>query len=271
MCAGMRSRSLVFFALSLAACAAPSADEDGPSDTVSSDIRYCPKTDPDYPFCTGTTGNGCTGAAGSITASASTINLGQSVTVSWNGSLPSTCNGTFMMDGVPAPLTGSKTFTPRSSSNYVLQVDSKRIAIVHVDVNLPATVYINGNTQDWKNLFIQAIGTPNKRVVLAPTLELDLTGYDTLQIANGVTITSEQAPIVYATATALTVGRANRRNSMPIRLPAIACVSRPRAAGAGESRPIVWACLLVGVGALHYTCQRKKGRTDRCSDRAAAC
>jgi len=87
------------------------------------------------------------------------------------------------------------TITNPSSCSQVPTLDGKAVSVL-----LPPTVHIAANTLEYRRLFVQAVGTPNTRVVLARDLDLDLTGCRDIAVRQGVTITSEAAPPVVANA-----------------------------------------------------------------------
>jgi hypothetical protein len=56
----------------------------------------------------------------------------------------------------------------------------------------PTIVEINGSSPVWRDKLIQAVGTPNTTVRLAPNVDMDMTGLtDPIYFAQGVTLTSE--------------------------------------------------------------------------------
>jgi len=56
----------------------------------------------------------------------------------------------------------------------------------------PTIVEINGSSPVWQDKLIQAVGTPNTTVRLAPNVDMDMTGLtDPIYFAQGVTLTSE--------------------------------------------------------------------------------
>ena len=136
----------------------------------------------------------CAQATGSLTASASTIHQGETATLSWSANVPDGCGEQLLLDGVVVAPSGSKTVTPLASGGHVLRVGSKRLAGARVNVILPNVVYIDGNTGDWPALLVQAVGTPFSRVVLGPDIDMDLSGYQNIAVAEGVTLTSEAPP-----------------------------------------------------------------------------
>lgn len=71
---------------------------------------------------------------------------------------------------------------------------ARRLGPVTVTVNLPKTVYINGSTDEWKRLLIQALVEGNHKIILAPNVDMDLSGYEEIWIHDNVTLTSELPP-----------------------------------------------------------------------------
>ena len=55
----------------------------------------------------------------------------------------------------------------------------------------PPIVTITDNSDASKQLLVQAVGTPNTTVRLAPGLDMDLSGYGPIDVAHGVTLTSD--------------------------------------------------------------------------------
>ena len=80
---------------------------------------------------------------------------------------------------------------PMSNQAYAISVNGVQLVNTEVKVTLPGTVKIKGSTTEWKNLLVQALGTPHTRVILADTVNMDLTGYSGIFITQGVTFTSE--------------------------------------------------------------------------------
>jgi hypothetical protein len=194
----LRLLSLIVGPGLFAACTAEPIDIES-TESTSSEIKNCPVTDPDYPLCSITTPKVCPDAAGSVSASSTNITYDQSVTISWNATIPAKCTGALTLNGLAVGSSGSKTFTPRSDTTYVLRLGSVNLATVRVGVTLPSTVRIEGSTPEWRALLIQALDTPGKRVVLGPNVDMDLTGYEKIRIRDGVTLTSEAPPPVLQT------------------------------------------------------------------------
>ena len=182
-----------------AGCAAadvPSGEEAERASAVSSEIRKCPETDPDYPTCVPEPTH-CAGATATLTAAAPHVPLGQSTTLAWSVRLPTGCSSELLLDSKPIRASGTQVVTPLYDSTHRITLGGKSLASAPVAVDLPSTVRIDGNTWDHKYLFRQAIGTANRRVVLTSNVDMDLTGFESLAVARGVTITSEAPPLAY--------------------------------------------------------------------------
>jgi hypothetical protein len=80
---------------------------------------------------------------------------------------------------------------PIANTTYTLKTslarDSRTLASVFVEVDLPQPVVaINANNH--VPMFVQAVGTPGRTVIVASHVQLDLTGYESIVIAGNVTI-----------------------------------------------------------------------------------
>ena len=180
------------FPLALAACvtAACATHPDDNIDSQESELRNCLPSDPD---CTFIPPSSCANATGSISVSPTTITQGQSVTVSWHTTVPRGCIPTISVAGQRVSASGSATFTPKSNWNYLLLVNGNQVARADVQVTLPPSIYINTSTVYDRDLFMQAVGIPGEHVGLGPDVDLDLTGYQDIPVAAGVTITGEMS------------------------------------------------------------------------------
>ncbi|MGZ5968707.1 MAG: hypothetical protein ACXWP4_13635 [Polyangiales bacterium] len=114
----------------------------------------------------------CSHATGSISTYPGSIALGGSTTVSWSVTLPRGCDIAPTLNSQAVGISGSQTVSPKSSQDFVLQVNGRTLARASVSVTLPSTVRITGNTTEWRDLLAQAVGTPNTRVVLGPGVDL---------------------------------------------------------------------------------------------------
>lgn len=144
-----------------------------------------------------------------LTATPIAIQQGESITVSWSVSIPADCTnpGQLTLNGAPVATGGSFVAAPMSSAAYVLLLNGVRLGLAQVAVTLPSTVHIRGGSADWRNLLIQAVGTPNTTVLLGANVEMDMTGLQEIYISQGVTLSSEAPPVGNAqAATAVTMG-----------------------------------------------------------------
>jgi hypothetical protein len=134
--------------------------------------------------------------SGTIVASPASVVPGQPSTLTWNVQLPSWCGHVLVkVAGANRPRSGSALVYPIQPSTYPLRLAEgtqiRDVARAPVGMALPTeggrvVVTITRNDQYW--LFIQAIGTPGAYVFLQNHVELDLSGWESLYIANGVTI-----------------------------------------------------------------------------------
>jgi hypothetical protein len=108
-------------------------------------------------------------STGTLTATPASIKLGESVIVSWSVSIPAKCKnpGPLTLNGTPVATEGSITVQPMSNAAYVLLLNGVRLGLAQIAVQLPSTVHIKGGTPPWRDLMIQALGTPNTLVLLA--------------------------------------------------------------------------------------------------------
>ncbi len=140
----------------------------------------------------------------SFNVSPATIYLGQSATLSWAVSPPDDCAVSLrvVLNGQSYGLGGHTVVHPMATASYGLNLISSGAGVsgarslgpVTVTVNLPKTVYINGSTDEWKRLLIQALVEGNHKIILAPNVDMDLSGYEEIWIHDNVTLTSELPP-----------------------------------------------------------------------------
>lgn len=174
----------------LAACAAPVDEATGKSsDELYRGTIFDPggviTILPDY----------CAGATATVTASPTSISFGGSTTVTWSVNVPAGCTTPVKLNGEAVAASGSKVVKPLSNYSAVVQIGSNTLAVTSVNVVLPSTVRIKGNTDDWKGLLVQAVGTANTRVILESNIDMDLTGYENIVVRQGVTLTSEKPAV----------------------------------------------------------------------------
>lgn len=126
----------------------------------------------------------------SMTPSSTTVNLGGAATFSWNASVPKGCTVQFVFAGQIVSRTGSLSVFPEYDKTYILvaSVGSTTLTLATVSVNvlLPSTVYITRNDQ--QRLLAQAVGTANTTVVVTNNVDMNLTGYESIRVAGGVTL-----------------------------------------------------------------------------------
>jgi hypothetical protein len=136
---------------------------------------------------------------GTLSASPSSIVLGQSVTLYYAVTFPRNCNalGNITVAGQGVGTQGSLIVKPLVTQSYQLAFSgkTKTLALATVTVELPKVVRIKGNTLEWKLLLKEALLKPDTTVLLAHDVDMDLTGHDNILLAPGVTLTSEAPPI----------------------------------------------------------------------------
>ncbi len=194
----MKTKLLCTALLCALACGPTTDPEPDDVRAAGADIKNCPKTNPDYPNCdappTEPPGS-CKGLSGTLSFYPSTIVYGQSATLSWNVNAPPNCAGQLTVSSQPVGVQGSMTITPLSTTPYQLRLDNTTLAVATITVQLPGTIHIKGNTPAWRRLLLQALATRNQRVVLDDTVDMDMTGFEAIPVAQGVTLTSE-APLL---------------------------------------------------------------------------
>src|SRR5262249_41630270 len=92
-----------------------------------------------------------------------------------------------------------------ATTTYVLTLEIKvlfarwtREVTTTVHVALPPVVQIKDNTPASRDLFIQAVDTPNTLVLLYDGVDMDLTGFGPIYIKSGVTVSSRACRGVHA-------------------------------------------------------------------------
>ena len=178
--------------------AGSSLDPEGASLGTSDDaLIKCPETDPDYPYCAPV--DRCEGATGTLTATPATIALGGQATLRYTITKPTGCNGTASINGQTVNSGGGAiTVSPLTATAYTLKLGTRALRTTSVNVTLPSVVRINGSSLEWRKLLVQAVQTPNTRVVLADNVDMDMSNLEHVYVREGVTLTSEAPPIVVA-------------------------------------------------------------------------
>ena len=128
---------------------------------------------------------------GSVHASAPSVPVGGSVTLSWSLKLPTGCPYiTVRFNGAPVSASGSRVETPIADSTYRLTAalgSASRLigsADVKVIIANGATVDITANNQ--APLLVQSLGIPNTQIRIADHVELDLSYRESIRVASGV-------------------------------------------------------------------------------------
>ncbi len=125
-------------------------------------------------------------------ASATSIPLWASTTLSWTLRVPSGCSQVQSYLGQDrVAKSGTKTVVPQANSEFSLRIyipgyGERTVKTVDVAVVLPPRVDITQN--DRVPLFVQALRTPNTHILISDHVELDLTHRKDLFIASNVTI-----------------------------------------------------------------------------------
>lgn len=144
-----------------------------------------------------------------LSASPPEVPLGNSSTVSWQVSYPLNCPvavrfGTSLIDEAVVPTVGSRVVTPTAipGKSWYLKAlrngASKPLGWVTVRATgLPLpdgpVVRIEGSTPIWRDLLKRALEVGGKTVILAPDVDMDMTGM-TVEIAPNTTLTSNPSP-----------------------------------------------------------------------------
>lgn len=142
-------------------------------------------------------------AIGTLTTTATTIELGQSIALSWSVQLPTEydCqNVSLTLADKPVAQEGFQIISPKYSKYYPLTVDGVQLANIFIEVRLiNSVIYIEGNTEEWAGLLRQAVGEVGKTVILKANVDLEIPFSSPIYVARGVTLTSEPQQISYPT------------------------------------------------------------------------
>ncbi len=149
-----------------------------------------PDDDPPGVDCVGDT-------TGNVSVTPSTINLGQSVTVSW--SVQAACPGIAQkLNGMSVGRTGSMVVQPQANSSWSLTASMlgayRTLDRAGVSVVLPPVVSITSNGH--APLLVQALGTPNTVINVANAVQINLSGRDNIAIRSGVRLVGGRRPNV---------------------------------------------------------------------------
>jgi hypothetical protein len=134
----------------------------------------------------------------SFTASPSAVDLGQSATIRWNVQVPSGCVQLRLdLNGQPIWRQGALRVTPIANSTFALHARWRgrlqgTIATLTIRVVLPPQVTIDGN--HLAGLLSQALNTPNTTIRVLSGVELDLSRYANMPVAQGVTLLGTRTP-----------------------------------------------------------------------------
>jgi hypothetical protein len=121
------------------------------------------------------------------------VDLGESTTLAWRIRVPDECRNqlSFTLNNQVIGLEGSRRLTPQANEKYTLRVRGpggipREIGTATITVVLPSDVTIDRNDQ--QPLFKQAVGTAGTTVRVASGVQLDLSGYENISVAAGVTL-----------------------------------------------------------------------------------
>jgi hypothetical protein len=146
------------------------------------------------------------GIVGTLTALPETVHLGKPSTLSWKVKAPAGCTFDTTLDGTIVASSGVLTVQPEVTTAYALGVllpnGPMPLTTVTVTVNTKV-VYIPDNTDASKERLIKWVGVPGTTVILAPDLDMDLTGApEPIFITESVTLTSDDGTPPQAVRTA---------------------------------------------------------------------
>jgi Right handed beta helix region/FG-GAP-like repeat len=154
-------------------------------------IRTEPPDVPDSPCIAGL-------AVKSFAASPSSVDFGQGSTLRWNVEIPRNCPQLRLeLNGQPVQKQGALVVTPIADTGYALNAKwSGRpfgtIGTAAVRVQLPPVVTIDGN--HLARLLRQALGTPGTTIRVQSGVQLDLSLYESMPVAQGVTLIGTRTP-----------------------------------------------------------------------------
>ncbi|MFA4901866.1 MAG: hypothetical protein WC600_03885 [Desulfobaccales bacterium] len=122
-----------------------------------------------------------------VTASPSTVTLGQSSVVSWSVGLPNGCSAVHVrLNGEAVATSGSRSVSPSRSTTYTVRISETRLGVyaeksesTRVEVAYPPRVVIDPNTLNPVQVLIGALvdSTNDEQTVELGCVDLDLTGH----------------------------------------------------------------------------------------------
>jgi hypothetical protein len=133
-----------------------------------------------------------------MSATPRTVDLGQSATVRWNVQVPNGCaNLRLRLDRQAVNRQGSLRVVPIANTTYALRAwwpgqPPRTIATLAITVVLPAQVVIDAD--HLAPLLRQAVNTPNTTIRVLNGVELDLSGYQNMSVAQGVSLIGGRTP-----------------------------------------------------------------------------
>lgn len=188
-------QALALAIVSTGCAAAPEVAEDTgeTSSAISREIGDDDPTNPSAERCLGQ-------ATGSLNATATSLPLGGSATLSWSVSIPSRCSLRVYLDGDIVGTTGSRVVTPLATAERRLRVylsgyGERTLQTREIAVVLPEHLRITSNDQ--VPTFAQAVGTPCRNAVaqtgcqkveIADNVQLDLSNRQNIVVASNVLV-----------------------------------------------------------------------------------
>ena len=129
-----------------------------------------------------------------LTANPTSVDLGQSSTVSWSVQLPTGCGGVQVkFNGQSVARSGSQVVTPPKTSNFTVTVSETHLGVygqrsqsVQIRVSYPPVVVINPSTHDPVQVLIGALvdSTNEEQTVELCDVDLNLTGIKEINIGD---------------------------------------------------------------------------------------
>ena len=134
---------------------------------------------------------------GSISVTPQTINLGESATLTWDVMVPVGCGAMEVyINGLPVAPRGSRTVQPIANDGYELHARfgtaTHNFGATAITVILPQSVRIRNNSE--LLLLLQALETPGTYIFVENQVEMDLSTFEYITIAEGVTLAGGRTP-----------------------------------------------------------------------------